>query len=41
VPQHEAINKQNFALYLIQAGLFFGLFFDPKDEGGMFLRNVG
>jgi hypothetical protein len=29
------------ACYLLHAGFLFGLFFDPEDEGDMFLRNVG
>jgi hypothetical protein len=33
--QHETA-----AGYLIHAGFSFGLFFDPEDGGGMFLRNV-
>jgi hypothetical protein len=27
--------------YLLHAGFLLGLFFDPKDGGNMFLRNVG
>jgi hypothetical protein len=30
-----------FACYLFHAGLFLGLYFDPENEGDMFLRNVG
>jgi hypothetical protein len=29
------------ALYLLHAGFFVGLFFDPEDGGDMFLRDVG
>jgi hypothetical protein len=28
------------ACYLLRAGFFLGLFFDPKDGGEMFLGNV-
>jgi hypothetical protein len=27
--------------YLLYAGFFLGLFFDPEDEGDMLLRNAG
>jgi hypothetical protein len=26
--------------YLLDAGFFLGVFFDPEDRGDMFLRNV-
>jgi hypothetical protein len=29
------------ACYLLRAGFFFGLLFDPEDGGDVFLRNVG
>jgi hypothetical protein len=31
---------QSFACYLLHAGFLLGSFFNPEDEGNMFLRNV-
>jgi hypothetical protein len=33
--------KPGSAWQLLLAGILLGLFFDPEDEGDMFLRNVG
>jgi hypothetical protein len=33
--------KAGSACYLLYAGFFFGLFFDPEDGSGILLRNVG
>jgi hypothetical protein len=32
-----ASSKQGYAGYLLHAGFMFGLFFDPKDGGDIFL----
>jgi hypothetical protein len=32
--------KQTSAFYLLHAGFLLGLFFDPEDEGNMFLWNI-
>jgi hypothetical protein len=37
---HFSYHKQSSACYLLHPGLLLGLFFDPEDEGDMFLRNV-
>jgi hypothetical protein len=34
-------HRRYTAYYLHHAGFLLGLFFDPENEGGMFLRNVG
>jgi hypothetical protein len=34
------ISKYGSACYLLHAGFFIGLFFDPEDGGYMFLRDV-
>jgi hypothetical protein len=34
-------SRKPSAYYLLHAGFFLGLFFDPEDGGDMFLRNVG
>jgi hypothetical protein len=38
--QREAGSKLSSAYYLLHAGFLLGLFFDPEDEVGMFLRKV-
>jgi hypothetical protein len=40
---HNALKstETSFACYLPHAGLLLGLFFDPEDEGDIFVRNVG
>jgi hypothetical protein len=42
-PSSGSKNKpsKNSGCYLLQAGFFLGLFFDPEDGGYMFLLNVG
>jgi hypothetical protein len=39
--QHEAGSKQSSVSFFLHAGSLFGLLFDPKDGGDMYLRNVG
>jgi hypothetical protein len=34
------VQRPRSACYLIHAGFFLGLFFDPEDGGNIFLRNV-
>jgi hypothetical protein len=38
---HILFNVYRLHKCLCSAGLLLGLFFDPEDEGDMFLRNVG
>jgi hypothetical protein len=33
--------KQVAACYLLHVGFLLGLFFEPEDEGDMFLHNIG
>jgi hypothetical protein len=37
---HEADNK-NSEWYLLHEGFLLGIFFDPENEGNMFLQNIG
>jgi hypothetical protein len=38
---HLQNQRISYACCLLYAGILIGLFYDPKDEGGMFLRKFG
>jgi hypothetical protein len=39
--QNKRMGNQKGCKYLLHAGFFLGLFFEPEDGGYMFIRNVG
>jgi hypothetical protein len=41
LPDISTVLEAEHASYLLHVGFLLGLFFDPEDEGNLFLRNVG